>query len=118
MDTFIINGDICVESFGDYRFVKGIDEVLQKAVFAAKIRKGSFLYHKALGTEIAGIDINSPKALKNASLLLQEAIIDNRGYTAEVEKISKTPDGGISLLISVSNSTETRKQEVTLSTDL
>ncbi len=118
MDTLLYNGDVCIESFGDYRFVKGIDEVLQKAVLSAKIRKGSFLYNKALGTEIADVDTQSPKALKNASLLLQEAIIDNAGYTAEVEDINKTPEGRIIILISVSDGKETRKQEVTLSADL
>lgn len=117
-DILLKNGDVTLSASGDYLFAKGIDKVLQKAVMYAQIRKGSFIYSKALGTEIRGIDVNSPKAIKNASLLLKEALIDDTEYTVEVESISKTSEGRISMLIAVSNEKETRKQEVTLSADL
>ena len=118
MDTLLVQGDVCINQSGEYAFVKNIDRVLQKAVLCAKIRKGSFVYNKALGTEINNIDAESSNALENASLLLNEAIMEDTGYAVKVENMTDTPQGERQILISVSNGNEIRKQEVRLSADL
>lgn len=117
MDTLLVNGDIGVSHNGEYQTVQGINEVLQKLMLCAKIRKGSFIYNKTLGTELAGIDLNSSNALKTAGQLLNEAIVDDYGFVAEAEKIEKSEDK-IILLFSVSDGKETRKAEVKISADL
>jgi len=118
MDILLINGDVGINQSGQYRFVKGIEEVLHKAILCAKVKKGSFIYNKALGTDIGSIDINSPKALKTASMLLNEALMGSAGYTAEVENMEKTADGKLKILLAVKNQEETRRAQVTVNADL
>lgn len=117
MDTLLVNGDICINQSGEYDFVRGVAEVLQKVIISAKIRKGSFIYNKSLGTEIRDIDPEASNACESASLLLNEAIIEDIGYKAVVENMKKT-EKGTWVLISVSDGKETRKAEVKISADL
>ncbi|MBQ8571863.1 MAG: hypothetical protein IJ451_00175 [Ruminococcus sp.] len=118
MDILLINGDIGVTNCGDYLFAKGIEEALEKALMCAKIKKGSFIYNKALGTTLGSIDCDSVSARKTATTLINEVLINTAGYVAEVENIEKTADGKISLLIAVSGNEETRRGQVIVNADL
>ncbi len=118
MDILLINGDIGITNCGDYLFTKGIEEVLSKALLCAKIKKGSFIYNKELGTTLGSIDCESSIALKTAGVLINEALIGTKDYVAEVENIEKTDDGKIRLLIAVKGNEETRRAQVTVNADL
>ncbi len=118
MDILLINSDVGINQSGQYRFAKGIEEVLSKAILCAKIKKGSFIYNKALGTELGSIDINSPIALKTASMLLNEAIMEAKGFEAEVESMEKISDGKLRVLIAVKNQEEIRRAQVMISANV
>ncbi len=92
--------------------------MLQKSTLCAQIRKGSFIYNKTLGTELSQVDINSPQALQTATMFLNEALITEKGYKAEVESINKTQDGKLRVLVAVKNEEETRRAQVTVNADL
>ncbi len=92
--------------------------MLQKAMLCAKIRKGSFIYNKALGTELLQVDIKSPGALQTATVLLNEALVTEKGFKAEVESMERTEDGKLRVLIAVKNEEETRRAQVTINADL
>ena len=91
--------------------------MLQKVIISAKIRKGSFIYNKSLGTEIGDIDPDASNARETASLLLNEVLIDDEGYVAVVEDMKKTEKGTL-VLVLVTDGKETRKAEVIISADL
>ena len=107
-----------VSQWGEYRFAHGLEEMLQKAILCAKIRKGSFVYNKNLGTELSSVDAESPNATKTATMLLNEALIGEKGFKAEVLSIDKTNDGKLKMLVSVKNEEETKSKEVTINADL
>ncbi|MBQ7385773.1 MAG: hypothetical protein IJW04_04605 [Ruminococcus sp.] len=92
--------------------------MLQKAMLCAKIRKGSFIYNKALGTELLQVDIKSPGASQTATVLLNEALVTEKGFKAEVESMERTEDGKLRVLIAVKNEEETRRAQVTINADL
>lgn len=92
--------------------------MLQKAVLCAKIRKGSFVYNKSLGAELSLVDAESSDALQTATMLLNEALIEERGFKAEVLRIERADNGKLKVLISVENGEETKSKEVTINADL
>lgn len=92
--------------------------MLQKAVLSAQIRKGSFVYNKDLGTELSLVDTKKPNALQTATMLLNEALIDEVDFKAEVLSIEKTADGRFKILISVENEEEAKSEEVMISADI
>lgn len=112
MDILIKNGDISVTDNGDYVFAFGIDEIFEHAVMCAKIRKGSFIYNKALGTELV-----SAQNEKTAAMLINEALIDAEGFCAEVRNMRKLGDK-ISFELAVKNNEEIKRAEVTVNADL
>lgn len=117
MDIKLTNGDIGVSSSGEYDYVTGIDEALQQAILCTKIKKGSFIYNKALGTELRNIDIKSPVALKTAEMLLNEALMGS-GFKVKVNDLSKTKEGQFKANIEVLGNDETKTAEVIFSADL
>lgn len=118
MDILITNGDIGITGCGGYLFTKGIDEVLHKVMLCAKIKKGSFIYNKALGTDLHSVDCKSSVSKKTAEMLLSEALIGAPGYAVEVENIEKTDTGSMKLVIMVKREDETRRAQVTVNADL
>lgn len=118
MDIKLENGDIAALPSGDYISVKGIDEVLQRAVLCAQINKGSFIYNKALGTELRSIDIKSATALKTAQVLLEECLMKEADCSIKVRSLEEKEDGSLTVAIEVSDGENTRTAEVTLVADL
>lgn len=117
MDIELKNGDISVSPSGEYSFLTGIDEALQRAVLCAKIRKGSFVYNKALGTELREIDIDSSLAAKTAEMLIAEALM-GVGVKVAVSSLTEAEDGKYKAVFEIENHKEKRFAEVTFSADL
>ena len=117
MDIKIKNSDISLDSQGEYEFVSGIDEVVQKLLMCAEIRKGSFIYNKELGTTLRDIDSESDRRALTATAILNEALIDTKGAKAQVESFEKK-DGKIQLNVKVSFIGVERNVEVILSENL
>ena len=97
---------------------EGIEEMLQKALLCAKIRKGTFVYNKDLGTELSVVYAENSNASETATMLLKEALITEKEFEAEVLSVERTNDGKLKVLISVKHEEETKSKEVTINADL
>lgn len=117
MDIKINNSDISLDSQGEYEFVSGIDEVVQKLLMCAEIRKGSFIYNKDLGTTIRDIDPVSDRRALTATAILNEALIDIKGAKVQVESYEKK-DGKTVLNVKVSYIGAERNVEVMLNENI
>lgn len=117
MDVKLINGDINVSLSGEYIFIAGIDEVVQRAELCAKIRKGSFVYNKALGTDLGAIDADSALADKTAEMLLAEVLMGTKAKVS-VSSLSKAENGDYRAVLLIENGEKKRLTEVTFSADL
>lgn len=117
MDIKLLNGDIEISCSGEYGYVTEVDEALQRAVLCAKIKKGSFIYNKALGTELGKIDAESPLAIKTAEMLLNEVLMGN-GFKVKVSSLTKTQGGKYKANLEAWGNDEKRTAEVIFSADL
>lgn len=117
MDIELVNGDVNVSISGEYSFVKGIEEALQRAVLCAKIPKGSFIYNKDLGTELGKINIESSLAAKTAEMLISEALMGT-DVKVTVISLAKVESGKCKAELEIENSEEKRFAEVTFSADI
>lgn len=118
MDVLIEKGDMVLTPVGEYLYVSGIDEFLQKAILSVKIRKGSFIYNKNLGSELRGIDPESPSAVNTAELLLKEALIEVGGYRLRVVSLKGIQDNKYQATIQVEGNDEIRERVVEFIADL
>lgn len=112
-DILITDGDIAVTENGNYVFLKGIDALLYRTVLCAKIKKGSFIYNKDLGTELYLADNE-----KTATMLIRETLTDTEDFDAEVEKIEKADGGKLIVWLLLRGVNEIRREQVTLNADL
>lgn len=112
-DILISDGDIAVAENGNYIFAKGIDALLARTVLCAKIKKGSFIYNKDLGTELYLADNE-----KTATMLIRETLTDTEDFDAEVEKIEKAADGKLLVWLLLRGINETRRAQVTINAEL
>ena len=118
MDIKLTDGDISLKASGDYDFVSALDEALQRASICMKIRKGSFIYNKELGSEINTLDPDASLALKTADMLLSEALMDMPEYSVTVSSLELSDDGSIKALIEAESKEGKKTAEVIFNADL
>lgn len=76
------------------------------------------MYNKNLGTELYLTDTETSNATETATMLLDEALIAEKGFKAEVTAIEKTSDGRVRISVAVKNEEETKSKEVMINADL
>lgn len=118
MDVLLKNGDVALTPSGESVYVSGIDEMVQKAVLCAKIRKGSFIYNKNLGSELRTVDPESMVAVNTAELLLKEAMTDVRGCRLRVVSLSLVQDNKYQATIELEDEKDIRETVVEFIADL
>lgn len=118
MDVLLKNGDISLTPAGEAEYVSGIDEIVQKVILCAKIRKGSFIYNKNLGSELRGVDPESPVAASTIELLLKEALIKVKGYKLKVVSVSRIQDNKYQATIEIKDHNNIRETVVEFIADL
>ena len=55
----IIDGDYAIDNLGRFIVSSGIDEIIERALIRLKVKKGSFIYDKELGSELYLVDLNT-----------------------------------------------------------
>jgi len=118
MDIKIKDSDICVAPCGEYVLAEGIDEVLQRVLINVQIKKGSFIYNKKLGTDLTSLDPDDPNVLKNAEVLLREAVMNSVDAKINVLSFMPMENGNLKLRFSVEDTAEIKETEVILVADL
>lgn len=57
MDFLLLDGDMAADYNGDMQSVKGLKEILQRAMIRLTVKKGSFAYQSDLGSELYHLDL-------------------------------------------------------------
>ena len=58
MDHLIADGDMVMGQDGSPEMISGLRELIQRALIRLTVKKGAFAYDTALGSELAGLDLN------------------------------------------------------------
>ncbi len=90
MDTALINGDFKLDARGIPFYISDTEEILQMAYIRLKVKKGSFIYDKAFGSELFKLDINSIY-LQEEALSLARETLDSMSL-CEVDNVIVTND--------------------------
>lgn len=112
MDVRLIDGEIYRDSDGNYAYISGMDEMVQRVRIACTVPLGSYIYNRALGIDLCDISPVRETLTERLDLRVKEACvnIDN----AYVEVIGTTVNGhDVTAAIAVTGMGETRTTEVT-----
>lgn len=96
MDVKIANGDIAMVSSGDYRYITGIEEAVQRVRISALTVKGDFVYDRELGTDYRNLSADDSMLCEKLELLLKESCADI--HDTAVEVVSCDRDSMIAVL--------------------
>lgn len=111
MTTKLLDGDFATNAYGHLLAAVGSDEIIERALIRLRVKKGSFIYNKDLGSKLHLLDLNS--ADENQ---LMAAVCDALSPIQEVEvtEVKRLVDKGndtlslsIDLLINHNKSTIT-----------
>ena len=84
MDVMISDGDIAMVASGDYRYITGIEEAVQRVRISALTYKGDFVFDRELGTDYSGLCSDDSMLCEKLELLLKESCADIHDTTVEV----------------------------------
>ncbi|MBQ3264326.1 MAG: hypothetical protein IJH07_00980 [Ruminococcus sp.] len=76
MDVRVSNGDIFMTVSGDYCYITGIEEAVQRVRLSALTFKGEFIYDRELGTDYSGIDAYDDMLCEKLEAVLRESCAD------------------------------------------
>ena len=89
MDVKITDGDIAMVSSGDYAYITGIEEAVQRVRISALTVKGDFVYDRQLGTDYRGLSADDSMLCEKLELRIKESCADIRDTTVEVVSCSR-----------------------------
>lgn len=73
-DIKLMNGDVLMDSCGRPVVLEGSKARLQSAEIISTVEKGSFIYNRELGADIASVDSDSEDADGRMELVINEAL--------------------------------------------
>lgn len=118
MDVLISKGDVYTDARGNYVYINGIEEILQQIKLCAKIKKGSFIYNKELGSLVCELDFEKENALSDAEMLLNEAVADLKGIYVKVTGLKTDDIGKRTMNLQIEMYNQTVNTEVVIDADL
>ncbi|MBQ6413262.1 MAG: hypothetical protein IJI19_07280 [Ruminococcus sp.] len=89
MNVKITNGDIEMVTSGDYRYITGIEEAVQRVRISALTVKGDFVFDRELGTDYSGLSSDDDMLCEKLELLLKESCADIHDTAVEVVSCDK-----------------------------
>lgn len=105
MDVKIADGDIAMVASGDYRYITGIEEAVQRVRISALTVKGDFVYDRKLGTDYGDLSADDDMLCEKLELLIKESCADIHDTTVEV--LSCDSDSMIAVLKVIFRNRET-----------
>jgi hypothetical protein len=86
MDVKLSDGDIALTDSGDYVYITGIEEAVQRVRISALTMKGDFVYDRELGTDYRGLSADDSMLCEKLDMLIKESCADI--YDTQVEVLS------------------------------
>ena len=74
---------------GDYRYITGIEEAVQRVRISALTVKGDFVFDRELGTDYSGLSSDDDMLCEKLELLLKESCADIHDTAVEVVSCDK-----------------------------
>nr|WP_316614278.1 hypothetical protein [uncultured Ruminococcus sp.] len=84
MDVKLSNGDIAMTASGDYLYITGIEEAVQRVRISALTMKGDFVYDRELGTDYRGLSADDSMLCEKLDMLIKESCADICNTQVEV----------------------------------
>ena len=84
MDVKLSNGDIAMTASGDYLYIIGIEEAVQRVRISALTMKGDFVYDRELGTDYRGLSADDSMLCEKLDMLIKESCADICNTQVEV----------------------------------
>lgn len=89
MDVYLQDGDAVFDGAGDLVRVTGLQEIIARAIFRLKLKRGSFPYNMQLGSELHKLDLYKLDRITLLSVIRDA--LDGMGEL-EVVDVEKTVD--------------------------
>ncbi|HBE15913.1 MAG TPA: hypothetical protein DCY72_06710 [Ruminococcaceae bacterium] len=86
MDVRLSDGDIAMTASGDYLYITGIEEAVQRVRISALTMKGDFVYDRELGTDYRGLRADDSMLCEKLDMLIKESCADI--FDTQVEVLS------------------------------
>lgn len=112
MDVRVAQGDIAMVTSGEYIYITGLEEAVQRARISALTMKGDFVYDRELGTDYRGLSADDSMLREKLDLLIKESCADI--HDTRVDVLSCDRDS-LTAVIKVSFQHEETTTEVDLS---
>ena len=84
MDVKVTAGDIAMVASGDYIYITGLEEAVQRARISALTVKGDFIYDRELGTDYRGLSADDDMLCEKLDMLIKESCADIHDTRVEV----------------------------------
>ena len=84
MDVRLSDGDIAMTASGDYLYITGIEEAVQRVRISALTMKGDFVYDRELGTDYRGLSADDSMLCEKLDMLIKESCADICNTQVEV----------------------------------
>lgn len=111
MTTKLLDGDFATNKYGHLLPAVGSDEIIERALIRLRVKKGSFVFNKELGSELHLLDLNSTDENQLMAVVCDALSPIQEVQVTEVKRlISKDADSlslSIDLLINQNKSTIT-----------
>lgn len=117
MDVKIKDRDIVLNSSGGTVYVDDIDEIAQRVLIAANIRKGDFPYNRNLGSNAFSLSASDPLLTEKLEMIIREASLDVPYTDLRVTK-TEIENNRIKATVCVYCGEEKRELEVNARADL
>lgn len=86
MDVRLSDGDIAMTASGDYLYITGIEEAVQRVRISTLTMKGDFVYDRELGTDYRGLRADDSMLCEKLDMLIKESCADI--FDTQVEVLS------------------------------
>ncbi len=114
MDTALLNGEFDLDGRGMPYLIGGLAELMQRVYISLKMKRGSFIYSRELGSELSGAEAVEDALHSRAELLAREAVADIPQAKLSNLTASRTEDGKIKISLELSLMGESGRVEVTV----
>ncbi len=114
MDTAISGGDFLLDGRGRPVVISGMQEILQRVLIRLCVKKGSFIYDKALGSNLYTLKSSTRNVKDKALSLVREALCDMTEVIVDDVTVQLTDGERLEMNVQLSSGEKKGEVEITL----